>query len=147
MLSLIQVAKISKLILKIEKKYKINKFKYKNVNFWPLIRFKFESNDGLNSKNYYKSNNSNATNIFKVLKNLIINFKVQFTEKKKIYQLSNYKYDAIFFSNHNFYYDYVKGKKFNSLTDPYLEILRKKKKILKVEVVNSNFSNYQKKIV
>ena len=83
MLSLIQVAKISKLILKIEKKYKINKFKYKNVNFWPLIRFKFESNDGLNSKNYYKSNNSNATNIFKVLKNLIINFKVQFTEKKK----------------------------------------------------------------
>ena len=52
MLSLIQVAKISKLILKIEKKHDVNKFVYKNVNFWPLIRLIFETNETLNQEKY-----------------------------------------------------------------------------------------------
>ena len=146
MLSLIQVAKISKLILKIEKKHDVNKFVYKNVNFWPLIRLIFETNETLNQEKYIKTKKSsykNIVNSIKIFKNNLFNF---FLEKRKINLLSKKKYQSIFFSNNDFYYDNLKNKKFNAFIDPYYEILKNNQKTLKVEIAASNNKKFDKKL-
>lgn len=134
---------ISKIKL-IENNFKDNDLFYRNINIIPLIRSLFFYN--------YQKKTSSPSKIFKLkifLLKLINLFKLPFyyLKKKEMFnKIENIKKkDLIFFSNHNFYYDELSNKKVNLFIDPYYEVLKKKYKSLKVEIISNNFEEITRK--
>lgn len=127
-----------KIINSFEKDHKYENLEYKNINIIPLIRLILFRNEELNYKNNFIQRSFIISKLKSILKIPYFVFK-KFRYSKYLKKIKNKKIDLVFFSDSAFYYDKIKGKKVNLFIDPYFELLKKKYKSIKVEIISHNF--------
>ena len=137
-----------KSIFYLERKFDINKYKFKNIELWPLVRENFLSQyiSQIKKKEIKDLSTEKITiKSSKLHLKILINSSYKILRFKK--NLNLYRCDFFFLGSLNNFYDSVNNKLYDRFLDPYIELISNDYKWIKVIPVSSKpkeniFYNY-----